>query len=48
LHTNLQSKLGVTDFHSHLQLKLDLAAFEKWFPTKEFEDPKDFFKALIT
>lgn len=40
--------MGVTDFQSHLQLKLDLAAFERWFPTKECEDPKDFFKGLIT
>ena len=48
LNTSLQSKMSVTDFQSHLQLKLDLAAFEKWFPTKEYEDPKDFFKGLIT
>jgi len=34
VQTNLKSKLGMDEFNKQMSTKLNLAEFERWFPTK--------------
>ena len=36
------------EFNKQMQSKLSLTEFERWFPTKQFDDPQQYFKTLIS
>lgn len=35
----LNQKLNLEEFNKQMQCKLSLTEFERWFPTKQFDDP---------
>ncbi len=48
IQAGMSQKVNSEEFNSQLSQKLSLNEFERWFPTKEFEDPQQFFKTLIS
>lgn len=48
IQNNLVTKLNIQQFNEQMATKLSLTEFERWFPTKEFDDPKQFFKTLVS
>ena len=48
LQDQLPTKLGIEEYKTLMSQKLDVSVFEKWFPPSQGEDPKAFFKSMMT
>lgn len=48
LQLALGQKLGVDDFRTEMLSKMDITLFEKWFPSQYQNEPREYFKVMIS